>query len=354
MRSVFVFLLILATPALCLDHMLADITESIESPFGTYTPIPVIVDPSVEPWEIEPDLSNVINVEDFILSDREKELLASNSFVIVPGQGKAEVYDYYNENRDRGIPSFVTSDALLHTYHVLFDHLLKTAELETFFETLKTMNSTLVTAAEATLAQASSPAEISSSTRLLAFHLVAASLLDSTFVLNPVVADVVAAELSLILNHTGQDTSPTFGYSEDYTQYKVRGHYTANDTLGCYFRAMMWYGRMAFILDGGFENQLLVRDLTLTALLLVRDTAIYPITQDQWTTVYWPTVFFVGRSDDLIPEMYRDLALQVYGQPIEQLSVADLADSTMLELFITQAAGHIPTTPNWGRSTAGS
>ena len=32
----------------------------------------------------------------------------------------------------------------------------------------------------------------------------------------------------------------------DYSQYILRGHYTRNETLERYFRAMMWYGQVPF------------------------------------------------------------------------------------------------------------
>jgi hypothetical protein len=313
--------------------MLADITEPVVSPFATYIPIPVSVDPCVVPWVIEPDLSNVANADDFDLTEEEQALLAANSFVVVPAGGKAEVYDLYNENRDFGIPSYVSSDAFLHAYHVLFDHLLKTAELTSLFEALEEMNATLNSAASATLSESNSPDEVDAARRLLAFHSVAMLLLDSTYTPHPDVADLVQCEYQLIMDHDGRDTSLIFGYEEDYTQYIVRGHYTGNDTLACYFRAMMWYGRMAFLLD----DPELAEPHTLSALFLVRDIALHPETETLWTTVYWPTVFFVGRSDDLIPDMYADLAEQVYGAPLDQLTVTDLADEYLLAEFIAQA-----------------
>jgi hypothetical protein len=338
MRLSFLFLLLFFSPALSLDYMLADITEPVVSPFATYVPIPVTVDPSVEPWEIEPDLSNVANADDFDLTDEEQALLVANSFVVVPAGGKTEVYDLYNENRDFGIPSYVSSDAFLHAYHVLFDHLLKTAELASLFEALKELNATLTLGASATLSESDSPEEVDAATRLLAFHSLAALLLDSTLTPQPYVADLVESEYQLVMNHAGRDTSLIFGYEEDYTQYIVRGHYTSNDTLASFFRTMMWYGRMAFLLD----DEELALSHTLSALFLVRDMALNPETETLWTTIYWPTVFFVGRSDDLIPDMYVGLAEQVYGAPLDQLTVADLADSLLLEEFIAQARVSFP------------
>ena len=89
MMRVLLVLLILANAAFGMDAMIADITGPVESSFATYYPIPVSVDPSVEPWEIEPDLSNVVNADQFDLTDEEISLLVQNSFVVVPVQGHA-------------------------------------------------------------------------------------------------------------------------------------------------------------------------------------------------------------------------------------------------------------------------
>ncbi len=337
-------LLAMNVPAVALDHMIADITEPVEGEFGTYYPIPVEVDPCVEPWEIEADLSNVVNANDFGFSEREESLLVANGFVVVPQEGMLEAYDLYNENRDNDVPSFVSADALLHTYHTLFDHLLKQAELLHFVQTLAALNDTLLEAAQQTYQEASQTALASAARRLIGFHGVVACLLDSTQAPPAEVALLVNRELSYIRACSGVVSSPLFGvaYEEDYTQYQVRGHYTTNDTLGPYFQSMMWYGRMTFALDALFPDQGLVRDHTRSALLLARDMAKHPDTQPLWHAIYWPTVFFVGRADDLTHDLYAALAEQVYGAPLHEVSLADLADSTLLEQFIAEARATFP------------
>ena len=319
-----------------MDTMIADITEPVQSPFATYYPIPVSIDPSVEPWEIEPDLSNVENADDFDLTDEEKRLLSENSFVVIPTAGNAEVYDTYNANRDFAIPSYISSDAFLHAYHILFDYILKKAELDHLRAALDSLNSTAANAAEATLAEAVGQEELISARLLLAFHSVSACLLDSTFEPNPEVESLVNQELSLINAASILTNSPIFGYEEDYTQYKIRGNYTTDDALERYFRAMMWYGRMTFVLD--FECDIeRVREHTRSALFLVRDMARHPACHPLWTHIYWPTVFFVGRADDIVPDAYRILAEEIYGESMEDLSTAEISDPVLLEQFIDEA-----------------
>jgi len=99
---------------------------------------------------------------------------------------------------------------------------------------------------------------------------------------------------------------------------------------------MMWYGRMTFRLTT--ENPEIGRVETRSALLLVhalRTTEIdrRPATE-LWADLYSPTVFFVGRSDDLTVIQYGEVMDQVYGA---EVTLADLADDALLDAFIEEA-----------------
>ncbi len=156
----------------------------------------------------------------------------------------------------------------------------------------------------------------------------ARSLLDSTFV--PArTSGLYQQELELIRRQVSFTLSPIFAYPEDYTQYIPRGHYTRSDSLRHYFLAMMWLGRMTFDRRS--------RDFTLAALLLTqaltRAEALGLSARQLWEAIYQPTVFFVGKSDDLTPDLYLKLARQVYGDAFEQLSPDALADTVKLAQF---------------------
>jgi hypothetical protein len=158
-----------------------------------------------------------------------------------------------------------------------------------------------------------------------AYFCVAGKLLDETFAVPSEVQDLVEEELELIEKHEGFSPSPIFGYKEDYSQYVPRGHYTRSETLKKYFRAMMWYGRIMFRLKSEEE--------TLQALYIVKaieDTG----TLELWDRIYEPTVFFVGKTDDLSISEYDALAREVFG---EHFALSDLQDEEMLSQFIEKA-----------------
>ena len=97
------------------------------SNFGNYEETDVDFTPQVEKYAVKEDLSNIINTDDFGFSDSAKELLVKNNFVVVPAYN-SEFYSLYENNRYDYYPNFITTDSILHNYHLMFDHLLKTLE----------------------------------------------------------------------------------------------------------------------------------------------------------------------------------------------------------------------------------
>lgn len=63
-------------------------------------------------------------------------------------------------------------------------------------------------------------------------------------------SEEVSEEPSRIKAHAGFSNSDIFIYKEDYSQYVPRGHYTRSETLRKHLKAMMRYGKKAFLLKG--------------------------------------------------------------------------------------------------------
>jgi hypothetical protein len=302
--------------------------------FAAYVPVSVGVEPAVPAYT--PDLDTVANPGIVArLNDAQRAALEANGFVVVP-QGYEQVYQIYQNAEDSGIPAFVTTDAVLHAYHILYDYALRLAEIEHFIADLEPLNAGLLAVAEADYGAATGPVQ-QAAWQNLAFFGVATNLLTPDADVPAPVRDVVEEELALIEAHGGFSLSPIFGYTEDYSQYVPRGHYTRNEDFERYFRAMMWYGRMSFHLTVPGDPQTAQRE-TRGALLIVR--ALYN-TQisgepalDTWERIYEPTAFFVGTADDLTVHDYAAVANQVYGGLPDP---AALADEAKLDEFIAAA-----------------
>ena len=313
------------------SDMIADITDTVHTEFEVYHPYPVDVTPACTPYTIDSGFTNVANFNSFTFTAYGESLLSENAFVSTPS-ARMEMYDIYNEARESGMPIFVSCDALLHTYHILYDKLLQTAEIERLVGDIENLTNTLYSKVKAEWDSASAPS-VEEALRLdLAYLSVAKSLLNTTFAPIPEVEALVDTELALIYAHNGYVPSPIFGYLEDYSQYVPRGHYTKSDTLERYFRAMMWYGRMTFKID---------TLPTRMAVLLVHsmhniDVAGEPGT-DVWERVYLPTMFFVGKSDDIHLWQYTQIAEDVYGPGFASLPPDSFANDVLLGEFIAKA-----------------
>ena len=285
---------------------------------------------------VAPDLSNVRIP--FVLSQSQLERLARDGFVVSPGMEK-EFFTLYEKARYANVPIFVTSDSLLHVYHLLFDKVLRTAETQHFIPLLRDLNRALLARTDEQYQALLGTGWEDAARRTVAFAGVASRLLDPDVRLPEYAADLVEAELALIEDAASIMPSPLFPgleYGEDYTQYIPRGHYTKSDELEAYFRSMMWYGRMTFRLKT--MNPEVGRAETRSALLLVHALCTTEVNRrpalEVWADLYSPTVFFVGRSDDLTVLQYRNIMDAIYG---ESVAVNALADDALLDTFIEEA-----------------
>jgi len=328
------------------SQMIATIDHPVASEFGEYVPNLVRITPNAETYQVAPDLSNVVNIQHFNFSAEEKRFLTSNHFFVTPKRtgdhtGYKEIYDVYNECREQGIPIFVTTDAVLHTFHLLFDQMLMEVEQQQFFGDLNNLLSGLLDIVIYDQYPKVTDAETRQAVlKTLDFLIVAKVLLDSTYV-PPINGGKYLEELANICKHDSTLISPLFGYEEDYTQYKVRGHYTRSDTLKHYFQSMMWLGRMTFAADpsGKFDN--LNREATLAALILIQAMQQLTIQAESsltvWDRIYAPTVFFVGKSDDINFLQYLQIVEAIYGTEFSTLDINQIGQAPHFDNFLEQA-----------------
>jgi len=272
------------------------------------------------------------------LTPAQQTRLAENGFVVVPA-GVEQIYQIYKGAKSSGAPILVTTDALLHTHHVLYDYALRLAEIQHFVIDLKDLNAAMLAAAQEQYAHAPEPVK-GAARRNIAFFAVASVLLEPQTPVPPEVADLVAAELALIDAHAGIAQSPIFEFREDYSQYVPRGHYTRNETFERYFRSMMWYGRIGFRLRPGDTLKAIElgrretrQAILISAALSTANTGKEPALT-AWERIYEPTVFFVGKADDLTIHDYLQIIHQTYG---DTLTLNDLADDASIDDFIAAA-----------------
>lgn len=203
------------------------------------------------------------------------------------------------------IPSFVTVDSMMHTYHLYFSHLLKNVEKEYLMDSLTRLGGRMLENSASQYEQLLGTEWESAARRNLAFFTVGAKLLDDDVAIEEDVEEIVHYELDNIFHADGIYTSRiTDGY-EDYTQYIPRGYYEGDRNLERYFQAMMWYGRIHFTQ----ENEDMDRSALLISMALAGDSEAYGL----WESIYAVTSFFAGASDDLGVCEYVPVICEAYG-----------------------------------------
>ncbi|MBN1871185.1 MAG: DUF3160 domain-containing protein [Candidatus Omnitrophica bacterium] len=344
-----------------------DYSEDLEEFFASfYAPVPFKDDAAVEPYDLPLDLNEVSNYDDVAVKlelDEAEDLITANGFAVIPYlHNEDDIVEVYENLHEREIPIFITSDSLLHLYHIQFDETLKRIEEVEFYYDIVAMTQSLLEKSKEQYELFDGDLK-EAAKRNVAFFSVALKALcwniddtiEDTTGLNPLfdgekidkinqlkklvpvnfdeaipeyVRDVVEEEISLMEAHQGFKESPIFIYKEDYSQYVPRGHYTRSEVLKRYFKGMMWYGRMAFLLKGSgdwgrysfYEALISLEDAniqTMEAALIVRNVregyAEERLLSEIWNRIYSVTAYYVGFSDDLTLYEYNDEMNEVFG-----------------------------------------
>lgn len=284
------------------------------------------------------------------LTQGQLEKLSANGVLAVPGQQYERFEDAYERigygfsDGSAEPPLLITSDSMLHMYHLFFDQLLKFSEIEEFIAMLDLMVPGMAQASSAQ--QAVLEGDLAEAARRnKAFFLVAARLLNPEATLPADVKDEVEAELELIAKAEGLKPSPIFNQDcpescnpcdglsqldckdfvclcEDYSQYVPRGHYTQSEDLKRYFKAMMWLGRISLRLKSDMETTQAMLATDALKSVSVEYNGQELAASELWLRIYKVTSFFVGKADDLTFYDYDVAAKTALGDTFELTDLA--------------------------------
>ena len=242
------------------------------------------------------DLSAVKYLDHYQGPDQGKELLKQNGFVVV----QKFYHRISGPYADNTMPHYVTTDSVYNTFHVIFEELLKQVEADCAGRVLKITKDTRAALKSAPSDGVAGMLTAYTDAKTLADHYfqVAECLLSD----EEVPADIPAAvrnELALIMDAAGPAPSPLFKYETDYSQFKPRGLYTSSRTLERYFRAMSWYGNMAFRVVDERES--------LAALMIAQALSSNEELKDSWARIDGLYSYLLAPSDDLTPLEYANV-----------------------------------------------
>jgi flagellar basal body-associated protein FliL len=235
---------------------------------------------------------------------------------------KEDFFSYYLALETKELPKYITTDSILHFYHIFFEKTLIDFEKNIFTKYIKDLTDYFYNENLKRYSSISDPTIKETAKRNLAFFGVAELLQDENFKVDESVKDIVSQELDLINAHEGFNYSKIFFYKEDYSQYVPRGHYTESEALKSYFKTLMWYGRITFLLNGsklipegksdcgysqGIISEYDSKIQTLQGLLIAYDFLRSVDAQNKWSVMYEITSFLVGFSDDITPYEYASV-----------------------------------------------
>jgi hypothetical protein len=296
--------------------------------------------PNAPSYTVAAGLANVANAARFPnLTADQRARIARDGFTVAP-TGNDQMFYIYEENQYKGLASFITSDSVLHLYHVLYDYSLRHAEQSRFLPRMADFCGQAFAAAAALYGSAQDAFVREQALVAAAYFATAVEAFGGDVPSGgPAGAsDLSRKEQALIFAASGASVSPALGVTVDYSLFKPRGHYTKSSELEDYFRGMSWLGDAAFLLEkdaasgeGGTDEALVQAALVALAIHNLPASA-----QRLWEGVYGATVFFVGESDDVAPARLYELLEGVYGAGF---GVAELADAGKLAAYRAAVAG---------------
>jgi len=279
---------------------------------------PSVYSAMVKSYKVKSDLSNIVNIDQFGEFTKEhKQMLSKNGFVVMPTQ-EEQLFYIYEKNEYLKVPSFITTDSVLQVYHIFFDYSLRTLEAEQLMEPLTDLTDSMLKKSIALYYQLDNPEIKNAALNNIVFFAVAQRAMERELPANlPAgVLEIINKECALVEEASEFTESPLLGFDINYTQFKPRGHYTRSENFEKYFKAMMWYGYIPMPLFD-CDTCKLIPETAAQALLITYSmfSDVGEVSDvERWETIYEPTIFYVGSTDDLNLYHFKDLIVSVYGE----------------------------------------
>ncbi|MCL6457693.1 MAG: DUF3160 domain-containing protein [Gorillibacterium sp.] len=272
----------------------------------------------VNPYKIAKNLANIENINQFSGFTKEQlSMLTESGFVVLPARD-SKIFNVYDGNEYSGIPNFISADSVLHIYHQFYDKSLLYVESSILNKDLKLLTKQMLEQSIAVYNELLDDDLKSLQEKNIIYFLVAQMLIEPassiTVKLDHNWMELAQKEVKLIEQAEAIGKSPLFLSDLDYSQFKVRGHYTRSEELGHFFKTMMWFGTapLAF-----FDKEEFLYENTLQALLMTFTTFLESAgtsSAELWANIYGLTGQYVGLSDDIQVFAMNTLRVAVFGE----------------------------------------
>ncbi|MCB2203496.1 DUF3160 domain-containing protein [bacterium] len=283
------------------------------------------------------------------LTAEEKMLIEKNGFMVSERLRSETFQRAFGDVWMKDMPVFISTDAILHALHMSYEEILKYLETEQLTDKLADVLRTLWSYQSTLESQyGSNPALAVNLQDLDVYLTVAKSLLfgapsapyyqasqSKVEELLPKIDQAAPASVELF------SSTPR---TVDFSQFTVRGHYLDTYQLGWYFKAMMWLGRIEFMLTTPIDHvtqqtpQDIQRQIIDAALLL--DALEKSGAQNKLKEIDEVLQSVVGESDNITVPQLRD-ALDIAGITdvaalLDTANVSSLQNALSLQPGFTQ------------------
>ena len=266
---------------------------------------------------------------------KQMKMLEKNGFVIMEPDMKNHPYlkmhQPYEHMEYARYSMMITTDVVLHMWHVFFAESMKALETMEYLPNLEELS--LEMEQQAMDAYRDAPDALDAAyANVMAFFHVANSLLFEeepswenklTAKPNGDALEIAEAELANIKAESAANSVLLGGRAIDYSQFKPRGHYTTSSQLTRYFKAMMWYGFMGFDLEKQPEEAALIVDL------LIKNKDLMAL----WQKNYELTAMYSGESDDISVPQMQDALKSLKGKGLNQELISESGRKALAKAF---------------------
>ena len=247
------------------------------------------------------------------LTSAEISTIQQNGFMVSERLSKIAFGQAFLEIFQNDLPVFISTDAILHAFHISYDRILKNTELGVIIDSLKTLLTRMHSDLSVLDVKYSSNSQMKQMLLDVDVYITVAGELLTLPVMPyyPENTSKINQIISLINAATGISEYSLFSTESvlyDWSQFEPRAHYVDPNypILANYFRTMMWLGRIEIylLLPGAFnlgdkETQYLdIQRETIDAMLIKElfDTSAVSSTYENIESYL---KFFVGEQDNV-------------------------------------------------------
>jgi hypothetical protein len=251
-------------------------------------------------------------LELFPINETQQEILLTNGFLVLKDKWIEESSNFYLNIQDSSVGTFVTADVMLHLFHTLLEDQLK--KIEKYF-LCDEFQDLLWGMYQQTLVDYHTSPNNSKIQEALKNNLIFFGVGTKLLELDVPIPSEVNETINSFLQKIADQILIEYFPGEDYTQYKVRGHYEGDNTLEKYFKAMKWVSRRIFRIDDHWDPNSVA-----AAIRELRQSVLFSLTlwnnsflQDKWESIYNITSVLVNTADSITPPILINAVISCFG-----------------------------------------